>query len=141
MFKPKKGERISPNMFLVGMGYNFPLLSTKFVRINKQSFSAKMYIKYHSHDKEWEIVLGGPKRMSVYPPQKRHNLKWCQPRSWSIISIKIGKKPQALPYFYGLQCFYFLTTILSFSTAILANLFFFKFPSKISSANLSSNIF
>lgn len=93
MFKEKKGERISPKMFRIGMGFNFPILETRLVRIYRQSFSAKTWIKKHSHPTEWEIVLGGPKFFCVYPPNKDHHLMWSRNKSWSIISIKIGKKP------------------------------------------------
>lgn len=93
----KHGERISPNMLLAGIGFNYLLAETKHVRIYRQSFSADACVDTHSHENEWEIVLGGPKRFSIYRPGKLHGLKWdkrkYQFKSWSIISIKIGKKP------------------------------------------------
>lgn len=97
MFNSKKGERISPSILSIGLGFNFPIIETKYLRIYKQSFSADACVKSHSHDHELEIVLGGPKRFSIYWPKEFHELKWDQRKyqfkSWSIISIKIGKKP------------------------------------------------
>lgn len=93
MFHSKRGERISPSMLSIGLGLTFPIIETKYLRIYKQSFSADAHVKSHSHDHEWEIVLGGPKHFSIYPPETPHDLKWHRFKSWSIISIKIGKKP------------------------------------------------
>lgn len=98
MKKKKKWETISPNMFICGRGKQYPLANTKLIRVFKQIFSYHAWVKSHDHISEWEIVLGGPKLFSIYPPGKKHELKWLgkhSRRSRSILSIKIGKKPWA----------------------------------------------
>lgn len=94
MGKTKFWKEISSDMFLEGCGMQHMQISTRYVRIFRQCFSKNARVKPHSHSNELEIVLGGPKRFSIYRPGVEHELSWPEKDgAWFIISIKIGKMP------------------------------------------------
>lgn len=92
----KKWGEISPTIFEKGAGKQLALIDTRFIRVTWQVFLPGSRIKYHSHDSEWEIVLGLKWLfVAAYVPKMEHCL-FGPPRKdkrWSILSIKIGKKP------------------------------------------------
>lgn len=102
MVKTKKQWReISFEKFVdeVGEGKERCLIDTKYVRIFYQSFLSGTHVKCHNHSKtkEWEVVIAPWIGLfAIYSPKMEHDLFGPPlPRDtwWSIISIKIGKKP------------------------------------------------
>ena len=94
MAKIKKWDNMAFDLFLEGCGMQRMFVNTKYLRIFKQCFSREVHVKPHSHANEWEIVLGGPKKLVIYRPGVEHELFWPEKdESYFIISIKIGKKP------------------------------------------------
>jgi hypothetical protein len=100
MFKAKRWKEIPSTSFVEnhGCGKQVCILDTRFVRVFWQRFLSDTRVDYHNHPHEWEIVFrfGWGICLGIYPPQTNHCLfgplvpkgKW-----WTILSIKIGKKP------------------------------------------------
>lgn len=97
LFPKKQWQEIPADSFVSGgEGWQFPLIDTRYIRVNQQKFWAGTRVQYHSHSQEWELVIrfGWGVCLGIYPPGTEHCLFGPQKSKgwWSIISIKIGKR-------------------------------------------------
>ena len=97
--KKNRWQALPSESFETGRGFQRILVNTHVVRVFWQKFRLGTRVKYHSHPDEWEVVLrfGWGIALAIYPPSSEHCLFGPNTEKtkfwWSIISIKIGKKP------------------------------------------------
>lgn len=94
--KKKKWRELPAEIFIgnIGKGKELPLIESKFFNANLQVFSAGSIVDFHSHETQWEVIIGGCGILfAIYPPMYKHCLFGSPKRAWAKLSIKIWKKP------------------------------------------------